>query len=79
MRLTINLSEDHYAAVTFLARERDGSISGVVNELIGRALAPVQRSQGKQRGRKSSTGLPVIACDRVFTSEDVYRLESEGV
>ena len=79
VRLTINLNEDHYAAVKFLARERDGSISDVVNSLLSRALGPLPNLDAKKGRKGSSTGLPVVACDHAITSEDVHRLESDDI
>ena len=73
MRLTINLQEDQYATVKYLARERDGSISAVVNELIAKALAPAPvRREATPRPRN---GLPISRGARPITSEDVHKAD----
>jgi len=73
MRLTINLHEDQYATVKYLARERDGSISDVVNELIAKALAPPPaRPKPPPRLRN---GLPISRGARTITSEDVRKAD----
>jgi Arc/MetJ family transcription regulator len=72
MRLTINLDDELYAVAKSLASAQDGSISAAVNELVRRGLEP----RGKARTR-SKTGLPIVYCDKKFTSDDVYAADTE--
>ena len=82
MRMTVNLDKDLYAVAKALARESETSISAAVNELIRRALArsPQAPAGGQQHDgtRTGKAGLPVVACRRTFTSEDVYRIDQES-
>ena len=80
MRLTINLDDELYAVAKSLARESGVSASAAVNLLLRRALAqPPQAAARARRGvaRCGRTGLPLVKCDRSFTSDAVYRLESD--
>ena len=76
MRLTLNLENDLYATAKSLARELNCSVSAAVHELLRRALKPAKVSPPKAAGR--SNGLPVVRGRRAFSSEDVYRIESEA-
>jgi hypothetical protein len=72
MRLTINLDDEIYAVAKSLARAEDSSISAAVNRLIRRGLE--MKAPRKTSGK---SGFPVVRCDKKFTSEDVYALDSE--
>jgi predicted transcriptional regulator len=72
MRLTINLDDDLYAVAKSLARTQESSISVAVNQLLRQGL----ERPGKARGR-SKTGLPIVRCDRKFTSDDVAAIDIE--
>lgn len=81
MRLTINLDKDLYAVAKSLAREEDSSLSTAVNVLLRRALerpATIPAAGGrKRRSPVGRAGLPQVRCERAFSSDDVYRLDSE--
>jgi metal-responsive CopG/Arc/MetJ family transcriptional regulator len=72
MRLTINLDDDLYAVAKSLAQTRESSISDAVNQLLRQGL---ERPRGPSR--RSKTGLPVVRCDRRFTSDDVAAIDGE--
>jgi Arc/MetJ family transcription regulator len=72
MRLTINLDEDLYAVAKSLARTEDSTVSAAVNKLLRRALLP-----SSKQVRRVKNALPAVACDKRFTSENVYELDSE--
>lgn len=72
MRLTINIDDDLYSVAKSLATAKDHSISQAVNELIRRGLAPQNSAPRRKRN-----GLPVVRCEKTFTSEDVYEQERE--
>ena len=82
MRLTVNLDSDLYAVAKALARESDTSVSAAVNLLLRRALDRPPHGAGTEHGAGSQAlgraGLPVVRCDKTFTSEDVYRLDLES-
>jgi hypothetical protein len=72
MRLTINLDEDLYAVAKSLAQTQDSSISAAVNRLLRQGLErPVALR------RRAKTGLPIVRCDKKFTSEDVAAIDAE--
>ena len=74
MRLTINLHDDQYATVKYLAREQDGSISDVVNELLAKALSP--SPDRRTSPRKLRNGLPISRGAKPITSEDVHKADA---
>jgi len=76
MRVTLNLEGDLYAMAKSLARELNCSIGAAVTELMRRALRPAKPAKTKAVSR--SNGLPVVQGRQVFSSEDVYRIESEA-
>ena len=81
MRLTINLDDELYAVAKSLAHESGVSASAAVNLLLRRAL--VQPSPASPRARRGSAragkaGLPLVRCERAFTSDDVYRADAES-
>jgi hypothetical protein len=81
MRLTVNLDPDLYAVAKSLARESDSSVGTAVNTLLRRALAcphpPATQDQPNRRVIRGKSGLPSVPCDRAFSSDDVYRIDSE--
>lgn len=76
MRVTLNLEGDLYAMAKSLARELNCSVGAAVTELLRRALGPAKPA--KARAANRSNGLPVVRGRRAFSSEDVYRIESEA-
>lgn len=72
MRLTINLDNDLYAVAKSLAKAQDSSISVAVNRLLRQGLE--RPGKPRQRGK---TGLPIVRCNRKFTSDDVTAIDSE--
>jgi post-segregation antitoxin (ccd killing protein) len=72
MRLSVNLDDELYAVARSLARSQDITISAAVNRLIRRGL---ELKEAKRTRAKS--GFPVVRCERTFTSEDVYALDTE--
>lgn len=73
MRLTINLDDEAYALAKSLARAEDSTISAAVNKLIRRGLEHKPPAM-----RRAKSGLPVVRCERKFTSEEVYALDQES-
>ena len=76
MRMTVNLEQDLYVVAKSLAREEDCSISAAVNKLLRCGLTPPRRP-GAGGKKTEKHGFPVVKGDRVFTSDDVYRIDLE--
>ncbi len=74
MRLSVSLDPDLDPVVRALARDRNISVSAALNQLLRRALAP---KPVPANAALPDDGLPIAHGRRVFTSEDVYRLENE--
>lgn len=74
MRLSVNLDDDLYAIAKARAKSEDCSIGAAINKLLRERLNP----QHAVRPAKIAQGFPVVDGDRLFTDEDVYRLDGEG-
>lgn len=74
MRLSVNLDADLYAIAKARAKSEDCSISAAINRLLRERLNP----QHGVRPARVAKGFPVVDGDRLFTDEDVYRVDSEG-
>lgn len=74
MRLSISLDDDLYAIAKARAKSEDCSIGAAINKLLRERLD----RQYAVRPAKVAKGFPVVDGDRLFTDEDVYRVDSEG-
>lgn len=74
MRLSISLDDDLYAIAKARAKSEDCSIGAAINKLLRERLKP----QYAVRPANVAKGFPVVDGDRVFTDEDVYRVDNEG-
>ena len=81
---TIDLESDVYAAAESLARQEHCTVDAVVNQVLRRTLVGrvSLNSQSSERipphlTIDPETGLPSVKCNQGFTSEDVYRCETD--
>ena len=84
MAQTIDLENDVYAVAESLARQEHCTVGAVVNQVLRRTLVgPVPlASRAWERTPPHltidpETGLPSVKCSQSFTSEDVYRCETD--
>lgn len=75
MRTTIDLPPDLHEAARSVARDRGGTLSEAVAELIRRGLG---RGGTVEFGRSGRTGLPIARVGRVVTLDDVRSLDDDG-
>jgi hypothetical protein len=76
MRTTIDIPDDLHAQAAAIARDTHQSLSHTVAALMRRGL---NYGPPAEVDRSARTGLPVARLGRTITSEDVRRLEDDGL
>ncbi|MDL5051050.1 hypothetical protein QQ054_34175 [Oscillatoria amoena NRMC-F 0135] len=77
MRLTVNLDQQAYGLAKNIAREKDCSLSEVINGLIKKSCLQNPMEDKQENLRHPLSGFPVSAGDRIITSEDVRHAQLE--
>ena len=75
VRLSINLDDQLYGHASAIAKAEAISLSAAIGLLIRRGLESFGNTGTPHKPKRTARGVPLVACDRVFSSEDVARLE----
>ena len=80
MQITLDLPDEAYAIADAMAKRDSRTIGSVIADLVlGRSMANGGSlpTQGPQGNEQVGWTMPVSACTRRFTSEEVERWEAE--